>query len=170
MIPVGLIVRLVGILMVFVAIGYAVYRVQHWCNTACEQQTLRADTAQAKLEELDRLRIAQEERWTQLTAAEEARAKDRDAKRRVAFVGLVERARTDRATRDIAIPSTSLGVLDDAHAAAEPARPASPPKDAAAPDTRASEVIAWGVEILEWSAECKARVNDWETYYKGLRQ
>jgi hypothetical protein len=43
MIPVGLIVRLVGILMVFAAIGYAVYRVQHWCNTACEQQTLRAE-------------------------------------------------------------------------------------------------------------------------------
>jgi hypothetical protein len=145
------------------------YKAEHWCNSACRDQTTKLELAQAQLKDLDRQRIAQAERWTQATAAEEARAKQTELDRRAANAGLRLRATRDVPSAAIVVPGSSLGVLADAHAAAEPTRAPAKPEEAPAPDSTASALIVWGVDVLAWAGECRDRVTAWERWYASLR-
>jgi len=152
-------------------------KAEHWCNGACKDarvreavQRDRADTATEKLAELDRARIKQQEEWASATAAEEQRAK-RDAESRAErFAPIRDRVASDPRLATVRVPAT--GVLSDSFAAAEPTQPAPKPTEAPAADsaTSARELVGWGVDVLAWAAECKARVSEWEQWYGSLRR
>src|SRR6185437_1174253 len=59
--------------------------------------TADRDAKQGQLDALDKARVQQQERWAQLTAAEEMREKANDAKRSQVFAGLANAARHDPA-------------------------------------------------------------------------
>lgn len=127
------------------------------------------DDAQSQLTNLAILANRQKELWAAVTLAEADRAKKQAEQRRVAFARLADVARRDGRTAAIRIPADSLRVLADAHAAAEPAGPAEQPQATPAADSNAAALIAWGVDMNAWAAECKARVSGWESWYDQLR-
>lgn len=122
---------------------------------------------QGKLDELDRQRIAQDERWAQVTAAEELRARSVGAQRVQRFNGIRSRILADRSLTTQLLPIPA-GVLDDAYAAADPAGASSQPQSPPAADPSAAAVATWATDMYEWTAVCKDRVTEWERFYNGL--
>lgn len=156
-------------------LGVAYWKADYgWCNGACRaakedtaKQAKRADTAEAKLAELDRQRIAQEERWAQLTAAEEQRAKETEAKRVAKhYKELAASARSDPDSRSVAVPYAPRRLLGDAYAAAEAT--AEPDEAAPANSATVADMAAWGIEMLEWADTCKAAVEGWQRWYSEI--
>jgi len=128
------------------------------------------DAKQAQLDALDKARIQQQERWAQLTAAEEMREKANDAKRSQVFAGLANAARHDPTSRAVAIPEPAKRMLGDAYAAAKAAEPAPEPAQAVAPDPTAAGLTAWGIDMLEWAATCRDRVEAWQRWYGSIHE
>ena len=147
-----------------------------WCNSACQsaqaqtaKQSKRADTAEAKLATLDKLRIEQQERHLQLTAAEEARQKEQDAKRKKQFQPIREQARGEY--RGIAISDGTKRLLGDAYAAAQDAEATREPDPTPAANSQTvDDLIVWSVDILEWASVCKDRVDGWQRWYESLQE
>ena len=149
-----------------------------WCNHACRSaqeeaavQKQAASTFREQLAELDRQRIEQQERHLQLTAAEELRQKEQDAKRKKQFQPIREQARGEY--RGIAISDGTKRLLGDAYAAAQAAESPGVPDETTPADSGASTVedlIVWSVDILEWAAECRARVDGWQRWYESLQE
>jgi hypothetical protein len=160
---------LIGLLVLFA--GYE-WLNRGWCNKACVNAQERATTAEAKLAKLDAERIAQQERWTQVTAAEETHARQVEVDRTRRFAGLSDRARNSPALLGVRIAPGALGMLRDAYAATDPAGAASGPTSPATVDSQASlaDWAAWSVEVLSWSAECRDRVEAWSGWYSSLRK
>ena len=175
----ALILSLLRVLWPFLLMGGAyLWADRGWCNHACQsaqaqtaKQSKRADTAEAKLAQLDRERIEQQERHLQLTAAEELRQKEQDAKRKKQFQPIREQARGEY--RGIAISDGTKRLLGDAYAAAQDAESPGVPDETTPADSGASTVedlIVWSVDILEWAAECRARVDGWQRWYESLQE
>ncbi len=147
-----------------------------WCNGACKSaqakvsvQAKRADVAEGKLAELDKERIAQQERWAQATTAEEQREKVADEKRSQVFAGLKDAARHSSAGRSVAIADPTRKLLGDAYAAAEAASPTPVPDTAPPADSQTvADLIVWSVDILDWAATCKATVEGWQRWYTEI--
>ena len=146
-----------------------------WCNHACQsaqaqtaKQSKRAEVAEAKLAALDKLRIEQQERHLQLTAAEEARQRERDAQRKKQFQPIREQARGEY--RGIAISDPTRKLLGDAYAAAQAAEsPREPDPTPAANSQTVDDLIVWSVDILEWASVCKDKVDGWQRWYESLQ-
>lgn len=165
----------------FLLLGGAYLWADHaWCNAECRAATIRgADVAKRlqsqltaddlKLAELDRERIAEQERTAQLTAAEDARQKEQDAKRKELFAGRADAARNDAALRGIGITDPARRMLGDAYAAGQVPEAASKPATAPAADSKTvADLTAWGIQMLDWANECKDKVDGWQRWYQQL--
>lgn len=156
--------------------GAYLYADHGWCNSACQSaqkdaavQKQAASKFREQLAELDRQRIEQQERHLQLTAAEEARQKEQDAKRKKQFQPIREQARGEY--RGIAISDGTKRLLGDAYAAAQAAESPREPDPAPAADSQTvDDLIVWSVDILEWASVCKARVDGWQSWYEALQE
>ena len=142
-----------------------------WHNAVADRAESRATAAEAKLAQLDRERIAQQERHIQLTAAEELRQRAQDAQRKKQFKPIREQARGEY--RGIAISDPTRKLLGDAYAAAQDAESPREPDQAPAADPGSSTVedlIVWSVDALEWMSECRDRVTGWNRWYESLQE
>ena len=142
-----------------------------WHNAVADRAESRATAAEAKLAQLDRERIAQQERHIQLTAAEELRQRAQDAQRKKQFKPIREQARGEY--RGIAISDPTRKLLGDAYAAAQAAEAAREPDPTPAADSSPStieDLIVWSVDILEWTADCKSKVDGWQRWYESLQE
>lgn len=154
-------------------IWYGWHLLNEWCNGACLDarkdeavQKDRAATALAKLDTLDKARIQQDERWAQATAAEDERGRRDAASRSETFTAIRKRVLVDPVVAAAVLPPVLTGVLDQSFAAAEPARAAEVATGSAAPNPSAA---AWAVDTLQWEAECRDRVSEWQRFYQSLR-
>ena len=148
----------------------------HWCNGACQaakedtaKQEARAVVAEDKLAELDRQRIAQQERWAAATKAEQELLEAQDAKRKQVFAGLKDRSRHSDFGRTTPVTAPVKRMLGDAYAAASAAEAASEPTAAAPADSETvADLITWSVDILDWAGQCKATVEGWQRWYTEI--
>lgn len=146
-----------------------------WCNGACKSAkaaTVKVEkqlgTAVAKLNELDRLRIAETERRLQVAAAEEARTKERVAHDAAAAVALANRAKRLPAVANVRITGELAGVLNDSSAFANGLAPA--PAINPAPPAAISEA-GIGEFAARAGAAYRDAVSQWAScvaFYQGL--
>ena len=138
-----------------------------WCNHACDVQKQAASKFREQFAELDRERIRRQEREAQVNAAEEARTKEQDARRKRSFDAA--RARVDPADRAVPLSDGTRRMLGDAYAAAVAAEAARQPQATSAADSGAPTIAdwqKWSVDILEWAAMARDRVQAWERWYQ----
>lgn len=181
----GLIAYGIGALVFIAAIGGLIYAVQHWCNSACQEQSDRADRAEASI------RVAQERAtaiallWAGKVTQEDTHAREREADRTTRFAPVVVAARNlPAAVARGVFPIPAARVLDDAirasntaptRSASEPAKEPTP----VAPSTEevdevdevdVSNVVDWGVTVASLYTACTDQVRGWQDFYHGLQQ
>lgn len=154
------------------AIGGAVYKVNHWCNTVCEDA--RAEVVMLKAE-----KAAAQERATAIALLWSGQV-DKTASAESQLETLRHaRAETVRAAaaalpaadRGRVVPAAVVRVLDSAAGAANSAGTTTGAEKAAptSADTSLGVLTDWAVVVTEIHAECRDRVAQWETFYAGLR-
>jgi hypothetical protein len=172
-----LLIRLVPYLLGAIFIGVLWWRADHWCNSACKEQTEIVVKVQGRLTELSgRLAAAQERAtalallWAEAIKKVEVRYVEAKNRQVVAFAGVRERAGRIRVDLDrvrIRVPAVALGVLDDAARAANasPSGPAgvdsggpAPVPDAPGREDADTSLTEW-VDFAGKAGEAYADVN-----------
>jgi hypothetical protein len=107
--------------------------------------------------------------WDKARQDVEAKAVELETQRGKTFAALQDRAKALAEVSRIKFSADAVRLFDDARASAA-APPSGPPAKSAetapAPAGSAEEFV---VAMYGWAAECRARVGDWETFYKGLQ-
>lgn len=105
--------------------------------------------------------------WSSQVDKTEAASRQSEVSRAETFAALSDRARRIAAPSRLSADAVQLS--DDARRAASgqtPGPAAKPPEAAPAP---ASSTEIFIVQMYEWAAVCKARVSEWEQFYKSLQ-
>jgi hypothetical protein len=157
----------------FVALCW--YKVNHWCNQACINEQKEVVALTGEVADRDASIATTQKRATELAMLWSAQvdktenaAHDAEVSRNEKFAGL----RDDAA--HISDPAHFGGVairlFDSARSAASgeaAGPPAKPAETAPAPASGAEEFV---VQMYEWAAICRARVDEWSAFYRGLQQ
>jgi hypothetical protein len=108
--------------------------------------------------------------WSAQVDKTEAAAKRQEVARGQTFGAIKDDARRIGTAGGVRFGADAVGVFDRARRAAEgqPAGPAAQPDKTTPPVAASSEEYI--VQLYEWAAICKARVEDWQTFYRGLQQ
>jgi len=143
---------------------------QHRCNVACENQKELADSVSKEYAEY-KAKEAQivaglASAWDQKRQEAEKSASEKETAIAQSFSVLQDRTRVAGAD-DHSYADGTVRLYDDARASAESAGTAGKsPEAAPAPSSSTKEYI---VALYEWAAVCKARVDEWASFYQSLR-
>lgn len=187
MIPFRLIAYGIAALIALAAIATVVYKVRHWCNAACVEQTqradkekVRADGAEERIAEAQKRASAMVALWDTERQARERDAVQREGERNARFGPVENAARSlPAAVARTVFPAPAARVLDDAIAAgnAAIARPADEPAKSPGPASPnpagavdVAGVTTWGVAVAALYAACADQVRGWQDFYSGLRR
>lgn len=180
-VSVGFVVYALATLAVLAALGTVAWRVNHWCNAACEAQTKRADAAEGSIKAAQERATAMTMLWDGERQKREADAKQHEADRAARFAAVDAAAnRLSPTVGRVRFAADAVGVFDAAINAGNAgiARPAGDPaKETAAASAAAADrdrvtvadVTGWAVAVIKLYAECADTVTGWQSFYEGLR-
>ena len=159
-----------------VVLGIVAYKVEHWCNLACKGAQADLKTAQtenkalrASIEATQKLADDMRDRWSKQVDYTEKMAHDAATARASTFAGLADRAKSIGAHSGTSFGLDAGRLFDSARSAAggKVAGPAAKPEAAAPPVASSAEEFV--VQMYEWAAICRARVDAWQEFYAGLQ-
>lgn len=106
-------------------------------------------------------------RWAAQVDKTEAASRQTETNRAQTFAALQDRA--GRIAAPSRLSPDAVRLSDDARSAAsgQAAGPAAKPAETAPAPSRSTEEFI--VSLYEWAGSCKARVSEWEQFYKGLQ-
>jgi hypothetical protein len=118
--------HIVGGIALAIFLAWAGYKVNHWCNTACEDATARAVQAEGLIKEAQERATAIALLWSEAIQKVEVRYVEKAASNTLVFGSIRERAKRvgPSSSGTIRLAPDARRVLDDASAAANAGHPA----------------------------------------------
>lgn len=168
--------RLGGALLVGLFLWGCWHKLNTWCNGACvdarhDVVSLKADVAErdASIARTQERATALALLWSGQVDRTENAAHIAETSRNEEFRKLADRARAIGADGVPHFGGLSRKLFNDAADLASGSQapgPAAQPPEATAADTTPTEFV---VSLYDWIGTCKARVDEWEQFYKGLQ-
>lgn len=163
--------------------GLVWWRADHWCNSACQAQSVKARTAEGKIRTLEAQIAEAQERATALALLWAAQVDKTEAANRAAevrrngtFDELKGRSVAAGAGVRVHLPADAYGLWRDVASAANAARPPSVRETPAAPVSATADAVgvadlnAWIVEAGRAYADAYGQWAACVTHYEAMRR
>ena len=149
-----------------VLMGFLAYKANHWCNSSCQDATVRAVKAEGQIREAQQRATDIALLWSATVDKSEAKARETEKRNELEFSRLKEVARRIAADNPGRLSPAAIQLSDDSRVAASAGATAIVAETAPAPASSTEEFI---VQMYEWAAVCRSRVEEWQTFYNSLR-
>jgi hypothetical protein len=169
--------RVGAALLVAFVVAAAWYKVNHWCNAACVNEKEEVVSLTAEVAERDASIATTQKRatemamlWSAQVDKTEAAAHQTESQRVQTFSQLRDAANSVNRGSGVRFSDAGRELFDRARSAAggEATGPAAKPAET--PPPAASSAEEFVVQLYEWAAICRARVDEWASFYAGLQQ
>jgi hypothetical protein len=164
---------LIAAVVLFGGLAYAKHRIWSWCNTACVEQTERADTAEKLLADARKRAADLALLWAAEVDKTEAKNREAERERAEKFAALASRAKA-LSPRPVPISPDLDGLWRDTVRQANAARASA---EREAPANPVSESTYSEAELAEWFVASAAAYADaygqWKAcvqHYEAMRQ